>query len=185
MPNRTTLTQQHPNQTQSPITQDRANIVYELYHPRFITQQHHTFRTFEQAQQLAKTLSQHCPDSMKIEIGLNELFLNAIEHGNLGITYEEKSQALCRNEWIKSVNNRLFLPENKNKFVKVLFQQSPDKIIFSIKDLGQGFDWQDYIPPEYNRDYHGRGITIAKEFAFDELEYNAKGNEVNCTILLS
>ena len=56
-------------------------------------------------------------------IGLVELMINAIEHGNLGITYEEKTDLLDSNLWSVEVNRRIRLEENKNKYAVVTYQK--------------------------------------------------------------
>ena len=40
---------------------------------------------------LAVALAQVCPRSQHLVVGLSEIFTNAVEHGNLGITFEEKA----------------------------------------------------------------------------------------------
>ncbi len=49
--------------------------------------------TFEEAKNLAFLIANCFPDPRSAVYGLNELLINAVEHGNLGITYDEKS---CR-----------------------------------------------------------------------------------------
>lgn len=159
--------------------ESRSN-VYENKHPNFIQMQVFTFRTFEQARKLALDLSEKCPNNLKIQIGLNELFMNAIEHGNLGITYEEKSEIIKKNTWLSTIYNRLFQSENKSKQVTVRFEKTPTRITIKIKDCGHGFQWQPFLSHQHNTNCHGRGILIAKDYAFDELYYNNKGNEVTC-----
>ena len=39
---------------------------------------------------LATLLSNICPDPQRVVVGMSELLINAVEHGNLGITYDEK-----------------------------------------------------------------------------------------------
>jgi CheY-like chemotaxis protein len=57
------------------------------------------FRTPEAARDLAVVLASACPDPRRVAIGLTELLLNAVEHGNLAIGYREKTRrpgAGCR-----------------------------------------------------------------------------------------
>ena len=53
-----------------------------------------------------------CPDPEAVIIGLTELLVNAVEHGNLGITYEDKTALNAAGTWDTEVRRRLALPEN-------------------------------------------------------------------------
>ncbi len=44
-------------------------------------------------------------------MGLSELLVNAIEHGNLEIGYDEKSRLLQSEGWQGEIDRRLALPE--------------------------------------------------------------------------
>ena len=57
------------------------------------------FRTLEEANILATFIAQCCPVPTSASLGLSELMVNAIEHGNLGITYAEKSSLVKGGTW--------------------------------------------------------------------------------------
>jgi sigma-B regulation protein RsbU (phosphoserine phosphatase) len=143
-------------------------------------------RTLQQATALATLLSQACPDPERRVIGLGELLVNAVEHGNLGITYAEKSVFRAGAEWHGEVERRLALPENRDKFVEVDFERRPDEIAITISDQGRGFNWEKYltISPERVFDSHGRGIAMANLMSFSRLEYHAPGNRVTAHVAL-
>jgi CheY-like chemotaxis protein/anti-sigma regulatory factor (Ser/Thr protein kinase) len=144
------------------------------------------FRTIEEASALATLLSQACPDPEQVVVGLGELLINAVEHGNLGITYEEKSALLAAQSWAEEVARRLAAPEHRDKTVEVLFERAPDRIVITIADRGPGFDWQRFltVAPERIFHAHGRGIAMANLMSFDRLEYVAPGNRVIATVEL-
>ena len=50
--------------------------------------------TMLEARTLAGSLSGYYPHPQRTILGISELLINAVEHGNLGITYMEKSQLL-------------------------------------------------------------------------------------------
>ena len=50
------------------------------------------FRTLHSARDIATVLANAFPDPKRVVIGLTELLVNAVEHGNLAITYDEKSR---------------------------------------------------------------------------------------------
>jgi phosphoserine phosphatase RsbU/P len=144
------------------------------------------FRTLQEADALLVTLVHACPEAESLMVGLSELLVNAIEHGNLGITHDEKKNILAEGRWTEKIDELLALPENQKKFATVHFERDDDKITFTIADEGKGFDWQKYIEfdPARMFDANGRGIAIAHNISFDELTYNDAGNQVTATINL-
>ncbi|MBF0415423.1 MAG: response regulator [Magnetococcales bacterium] len=143
-------------------------------------------QTMSEAFQLSVLLSLTCPNPEKAAIGLREILINAVEHGNLGITYEEKGILNSNNKLEEEIKRRLALPENQEKHVVVLFTRKEDEISFHIRDDGSGFDSEPYLDfnPERMLDTHGRGIAIAVKASFDDVRYLGSGNEVECTIKL-
>ena len=151
---------------------------------RLMQQAVFTFQTIEQAHDLGLLLASTCPNRESTVIGLTELLLNAVEHGNLGITYEEKSRLNSHAAWENEVNRRLALPENASKQAEVRFERCEDRIQFFIRDQGPGFDWKQYlnVDPQRAFDTHGRGIAMASRLSFSHLEYRGCGNEVVGTV---
>ena len=115
----------------------------------------------------------------EVGIGLNELFINAVEHGNLGLGYDEKTEYINNNTWNYEINRRLDLPENKNKYVQVRLHRNSDWMTINIKDEGTGFDFRKYLEVDEERifDNHGRGVVTAKVCLVD-LHYIEPGNKV-------
>nr|CRH05024.1 putative response regulator receiver protein [Candidatus Magnetococcus massalia] len=153
----------------------------------FLDRGEFSIRTIDESLTLAATLSKSCPNPEAASHGLRELLLNGIEHGNLGISYREKSTLMESDQWLDEVSRRLDLPENRTKRVRVTMKRSWNKICFHIVDEGDGFDWQRYEALDHDRimDNHGRGIILARHNAFDHLEFSGKGNEVIATIDLN
>lgn len=137
-------------------------------------------RTVEEAYSLAAMLARTCPNPTAAAVGLAELMLNGIEHGNLGIGYDEKTQLFRNGTWEEEVRRRLDLPENAGKFVVVRYERRSDEVFFRVQDQGPGFDWARYLDfePERATHCHGRGIALARVNAFTSLEYEGKGNSV-------
>lgn len=138
------------------------------------------FKTLLEAEQLAAFIANCFPDPERTIGGLAELLVNAVEHGNLGITYEEKSALITQGNWRKEIDHRNQLDEYINKKVEVIFSRKDKGCFVSIRDEGKGFDWKNYlfIDPARSADNHGRGIAQAKAQSFDSLTYNSIGNEV-------
>ncbi len=136
------------------------------------------YRTLPECHELTHLLARACPDPARIVTGLSELLINALEHGNLGISYKEKGDLLERNVWKAEVARRQALPEHRDKWVEVSVERLEDRIRFEVMDMGEGFDWRAFLVPDAARlfDNHGRGIFMAKMDSFDHLEYRGNGN---------
>lgn len=144
------------------------------------------FRDLEQARTLSYCLAKACPEPERVVQGLQELLVNAIEHGNLGISYAEKGELMMAGTWFNEVQRRLQLPVNRQRYAEVQFQRSAKTLDFTIQDQGAGFNWQDYLDfsPERAFDLHGRGIAMARNLSFDHLEYFGNGNSVLARVCL-
>ena len=139
-----------------------------------------SLRTIDEASDVATVLASACPDPSAAIIGLTELLVNAVEHGNLEIGYEEKSQLRASGTWDVEVRRRLELPENISKRVAVRFERTDGGIRFTIRDDGSGFEWKQFLEIDPGRAFHthGRGILMARHFSFSAIEYRGAGNEV-------
>ncbi len=151
---------------------------------QLLDEAHFTYRTIEEARGLAAVLASACPDAESTVIGLTELLVNAVEHGNLGITYDEKSALLEEGAWAAEVTRRLTLPENLSKRVDVRFLRHNSELRFTICDRGTGFEWSRYldIDPRRAFDRHGRGILMARHVSFSSIEFRGTGSEVVATV---
>jgi CheY-like chemotaxis protein/anti-sigma regulatory factor (Ser/Thr protein kinase) len=150
---------------------------------RLLRHGHFVFQTIIEARELASLISGAFPDPGKVVMGLSELMINAVEHGNLGVSYDGKSRLLQTNTWEEEVQRIQALPENRNKYAEVCFQIEGNKYTVLIRDQGKGFDWQPFMELHTERAYdtHGRGIAMARLMSFDAVEYQGRGNEVMAT----
>jgi CheY-like chemotaxis protein/anti-sigma regulatory factor (Ser/Thr protein kinase) len=125
-----------------------------------------------------------CPDPSAVAIGIQELLVNAVEHGNLGITYDEKKELRLADGWEDEIARRAALPENRGKVVVVKLAREPGSIELVIADEGHGFDWRNYLELDHRRafDPNGRGIAMARMLSFASVEYNERGNQVRASI---
>ncbi len=144
------------------------------------------FQSLEEGRSLATLLANACPDPERVVLGLTELIINAVEHGNLGITYKEKSILNAAGGWESEVVKRLASPAHKDKYVTVEFSRRDNEISFIIIDQGKGFDWRKFmeISPDRAFDSHGRGIALANSISFKNIEYQENGNKVCVTVPL-
>jgi len=138
------------------------------------------FRTLDDVVQISNILADLCPNRQAVIFGLSELMTNAVEHGNLGISYREKTLLLMENDWKAEVERRLNLPQFKDNFATVRMSRSGDELSFTIRDQGKGFEWQRYLDFDPTRvfDPNGRGIAMALKTSFSDLDYQGCGNVV-------
>jgi CheY-like chemotaxis protein/anti-sigma regulatory factor (Ser/Thr protein kinase) len=143
------------------------------------------YRSPDQAMGIGSLLAKTCPDPDRVVMGLSELLVNAIEHGNLEIGYEEKSRLLENDGWHDEVERRLELPEYADRQATVDFERRPESLVFTIRDDGPGFEPEPYLAIDPSRvfDAHGRGIAMAKLLSFDELTYEDGGRCAIATVL--
>ncbi len=141
-----------------------------------------SFRTLGDIGEISSLLALAYPDPQSALLGIRELMVNAVEHGNLGITYDEKTNLVRRATWEKEFERRLALPENTHKFATVRLERNTSALVLTIEDSGDGFDWTRYIDFDVARarDPNGRGISMARIVSFDDIAYISPGNKVVC-----
>lgn len=139
-----------------------------------------SFRSLTEAEALAGLISQLAVEPDSALMGLAEILVNGVEHGNLGIDFAEKSRLKLEDGWAAEVERRLALPENRDKRVRIQLQRESDSWQIVVQDEGPGFDWQSFIELSPERAFapNGRGIVMARKLAFQSLEYQGCGNTV-------
>lgn len=113
------------------------------------------------------------------ELAVTEMMINAMEHGNLGISYEEKSSLLKTDDVINEVEKRLLDPEYRDRVAFVEIKEFHDETVIFICDEGKGFAWKDYLDKDLSKikGLHGRGISLSLNFC-KTLTYIGSGNKV-------
>lgn len=121
----------------------------------------------------------------KLQTALMELLLNALEHGNCGIGYEEKTK------WLESGKDILDLIAQKNldpniakKHIYISYSLEKKFVVFKIRDEGAGFDWRNRLSKKVEPGMHGMGIAMSNQLT-DSLQYNDAGNEVSFSLPLN
>jgi DNA-binding response OmpR family regulator len=138
------------------------------------------FRRVEEARALSSLLAKFCAQPAQVVTGLWELLLNAVEHGNLGISYAEKSALLAKDTLHEEIARRLADPCYGQRVVEVELAHAMEGVVFTIRDQGNGFDPSRYLEfePERATHAHGRGIAMARGLSFARLDYLGAGNIV-------
>lgn len=140
------------------------------------------FKTLADAEYLALRIANTCPSPTETATAINELMINAVEHGNAGITYEEKGEHIAAGTLQDEIDRRLESPANAHKHVEVRIRKEPDKMTVLIADEGPGFDYEKYLQLDETRALHahGRGVVLAG--LYTDLQYIPPGNKVCVTI---
>jgi len=119
-------------------------------------------------------------DVESMRIALLEAITNAIEHGSLGISQEEKRAAMRGARIRELYAARASAPPGKDRTVRIEYDLTPARVTYSITDQGDGFDWRslpDYADPDNLLAGSGRGIVVMR-LSVDEVSFNDRGNKV-------
>ena len=140
-------------------------------------------RTIDEGQKLSVLIANATPDP-QTNLIICELLNNAIEHGNLAISYDEKSDLIDRNKLHEEMERRLLMPEYKDRYATIDIEIHYDHLLVTVEDMGDGFDYKKYLTFDENRvfDNHGRGIAMANTML--DINYIGKGNIVQVNIPL-
>ncbi len=117
-----------------------------------------------------------------MRLALVEMIINAIEHGNLEITYQEKTEAFKNNTYFDFINERQGNPSYRGRQVRIEYSITPIEARYVIADDGSGFDHKGFVERDMadislNFTAHGRGVLMATKI-FDKIRYSDEGNRV-------
>jgi len=145
---------------------------------------HFEFRSLDDIKAVSSLVACSCDEPDKVAMGLSELMINAVEHGNLNIGYDEKSELRKTDQWESEIEKRLALPEYKDVFASIDVANDDNSVTFTIIDQGDGFEWDEFMEFNTSRvmDNHGRGIAMANQLYFSSLEYGGNGNTVKVMV---
>lgn len=148
---------------------------------------HFVLRTLDEAEAIAGLLALGAREAENVAMGLAELLVNGIEHGNLGIDFPTKARLKSQDCWLDEVLRRQALVENRDKQVVVQLRRDGDSNVVVITDQGSGFDWTDFLDISPDRAFapNGRGIAVSRQVAFSDLNYRGCGNSVEVRYLRS
>jgi len=151
------------------LERDREGL-HQLVEARF------EFRTREEACAVAGSLSQAFPPSKLLSVGILEVLINAVEHGNLEIGGARKQALIETGRLDEEVARRLRDPRLGARRAYALLRRTTAEIWLVVEDQGPGFDER-----ALTRDggaFHGRGIEMARAAGFSTFRYEPPGNRV-------
>jgi len=121
-------------------------------------------------------------DLHDVKVCLYEALSNAFEHGNLGISGEEKTKLLeiSQQAWKDFLLERMNDPAYKDKHIRVGLSISEKEMAVTILDEGVGFDHNQrlqVVDPEELFKSSGRGLLLIQSL-MDGISFNGSGNEI-------
>lgn len=121
-----------------------------------------------------------CDDSsvIRVSIALEEAIRNAMFHGNLELTSEQREGDPV--EYQELLALRSCMEPFRSRRLHLSFRVSIEQATFVIRDEGPGFDPRklpDPTDPANIEKVSGRGLLLMRTF-MDEVHFNATGNEV-------
>ena len=127
---------------------------------------------------------------LHLRAALQELVMNAVEHGCLEVRYRDKIEAMAKDQYDSLIQQRRQDARFRDRRVTIraIYDKRQQILTYQIADEGKGFNWKsrgnlrlDACP---TGDASGRGIFLTQSF-FPDLRYNDKGNEVTFTVRLA
>jgi two-component system, cell cycle response regulator len=129
------------------------------------------------------------PRRIHLRAALQELVMNAVEHGCLELRYREKLEAVAKDQYAELIHQRLQDARLRNRRVTIrtVYDNRQGVLTYQIADEGMGFNWKSRVNDSVDAcpigDGSGRGIFLVHSF-FPDIMYNDRGNEVMFTVSL-
>ncbi len=126
---------------------------------------------------------------LHLRAALQELVMNAVEHGCLELRYHDKIDAMAQDQYDELIQQRRTEAHFRDRRVTIraAYDKRHQVLTYRIADEGTGFNWKSRMKSGLDvcptGDASGRGIFLARSF-FPDITYNDKGNEVMFTVSL-
>ena len=126
---------------------------------------------------------------LHLRAALQELVMNAVEHGCLELRYRDKIEAMAKDQYDELIQQRRKDGRFRDRRVTIraIYDKRQQVLTYQIADQGKGFNWKTRVGSRYDvcptGDASGRGIFLAQSF-FPDVTYNDRGNEVTLTVPL-
>ncbi|MHA6287660.1 ATP-binding SpoIIE family protein phosphatase [Maricaulis sp. CAU 1757] len=141
-----------------------------------------SFYTLDQASDLSARVARGCPQPERVALGLLELLVNAIEHGNLAIGGVRKQELLSRGVWRDEIERRLRDPQYADRRAWLEVRRNADETVFVVRDEGAGFDHAAELARADRGQYRGRGLRLARDLCFSALCFCDQGRCVEARV---
>ena len=126
---------------------------------------------------------------LHLRAALQELVMNAVEHGCLELRYHDKIDAMAQDQYDELIQQHRTEAHFRDHRVTIraTYDKRHQVLTYRIADEGKGFNWKSRMKSGLDvcptGDASGRGIFLARSF-FPDITYNDKGNEVMFTVSL-
>jgi DNA-binding response OmpR family regulator len=127
---------------------------------------------------------------LHLRSALQELVMNAVEHGCLELHYHDKIEAVAKDQYDELIQRRQQDARFRDRRVSIraIYDKRQQILTYQIADEGKGFNWKSRMNSVFEvcstGDASGRGVFLARSF-FPDIAYNDRGNEVMLTVPLA
>jgi hypothetical protein len=137
---------------------------------KLINSVEYRFVTLDDVSTLVPVLAGMCPVPDVVAPGLSDLMVNAVEHGNLGVSYQEKSLLKWEGDWEAEIKPGAWPCRSSAVALRRSGPSAtPTAVVFTIADQGDGFRMESKFltfDPDRAFDPNGRGIAMARDDEF-------------------
>jgi len=120
-----------------------------------------------------------------IAMALHEALVNALEHGNLELQSDLKSDLFEREDTYSRLREeRMSYPVFAGRLVEVRLAMDTERFELEISDEGEGFNTSQLSTPPKDfdmRSHCGRGLPLIF-LVMDEVHFNEKGNQIRLVL---
>jgi two-component system, cell cycle response regulator len=127
---------------------------------------------------------------LHLRAALQELVMNAVEHGCLELRYQDKIEAMAKDEYDELIRRRRqeVRLRDRRVTIRAIYDKRQQILTYQITDEGKGFKWKSRMKSSIDvcapGDASGRGIFLSHSF-FPDITYNERGNEVTFSVPLA
>jgi two-component system, sensor histidine kinase LadS len=168
------------------VVSDEIAMKYLVREQGFYCMDNNVAQLYQLSYRLTRNLERWLPRTQiyLLQMALQEVLINAVEHGNLEMDYHKKTELQRRkgNYWDILIKESDCEHLEKRR-IHVSYTLNDDRVVYVVKDEGNGFEWKKYLEPErghvddeFIRTHHGIGLQLVRN-VFD-LSFDSGGSEV-------
>ena len=168
----------------SPENEAWLDLAVRTFEVGRLTRARFQIRSLEEADKLSAMLASQYPVPERVLTGIWELLSNAVEHGNLEIPFEVKTQFMLSCCYPQEVARRMETPDFASRVVRVGFKRRMRSIRLRICDAGPGFDFAHYVDAPLSQGPTGEAFSSRRSSASTRSSIAGRGNIVDAVIKL-
>ncbi len=113
-------------------------------------------------------------ERLRVGIALEEALSNAAFHGNLQVKDEAGDD---RRRYLEVAQQRRFLEPFRTRRIYLTISIDRERAEFTVRDDGDGFDWQHWMSLPEGDQQEARGISLMRS-TMDEVRFSDSGSQV-------